>query len=146
MKRNVWYLLPQCFKTFPGTFVQEAHVEVKVYTNPHLKGEGVPQGQVGEVGRVGDLLSYHTCGEEILMIVAPGSILYEQTFSISHVLGTPLQTFLLEYLTVRYQKLIGVGEDRHVGTGYLGVSAAGGNDLGDIVPQLPTMAVYGKIG
>ena len=42
MKWNVWYLLPQCFKKFPGKFVQEAHGEVKGYKNPHLKGEGVP--------------------------------------------------------------------------------------------------------
>ena len=146
MKQNLWYIIPQCFKTFPGTFVQEAHGEVKGYINPYLKGEGVPQVQVFEVGRVGDLLSSHTCGEERLMIFAPGSIRQEYNFSLSLVLRTLLQNFLQEYLTVRYQNLLGVGEDTHVGTGDIGVIANGGNDLGGIVPQLPRMSVYGKIG
>ena len=80
------------------------------------------------------------------MIVAPGSICQEQTFSISHVIGTPLQNFLQDYLTVRNKNLLEVGEDRHVGTGDIGVSTNGSNELGGIVPQLPRMAIYEKIG
>ena len=54
--------------------MQEAHVDFKGCTIPHLEGEGVPLGYVGEVGRVGEILSPHPCGEERLMSFAPGSI------------------------------------------------------------------------
>ena len=42
LKRNVRYLLPQCFETFPGTFAQEVYGYVEGCTTPHLERKGVP--------------------------------------------------------------------------------------------------------
>ena len=80
------------------------------------------------------------------MIVAPGSIRYQQKLSLSHVLGVLLRTVFQEYLTARYRTILGLGTNRHVGTGGLGVSTAGDNDLGGIGPQLLRMAVDSEVG
>ena len=58
----------------------------------------------------------------------------------------PLWTALQEYLTVRSQNSLKLGGDGNVGTGYLGVRAADGNDLGGIRPQLPRMVVDVEVG
>ena len=42
LNRNLRQLLHQFLETLPGTFVQEAHGDVKCSTTPHLEGERVP--------------------------------------------------------------------------------------------------------
>ena len=42
---------------------------------------------------------------------------------------------------MRYRTLLGMGGDGRVGTGNIGVSAAGDNELGGIVPQSLSMDV-----
>ena len=47
---------------------------------------------------------------------------------------------------VIYWTFLGMGGDRHVGTGDLGVSAAGGNDLGGTGPHFLRMAIDSEVG
>ena len=54
--------------------MQEAHDGVKGCTTPYLEGEGFPYGYVGQVGRIGEILSSNSCGEEIFMSISQGSI------------------------------------------------------------------------
>ena len=49
-------------------------------------------------------------------------------------------------MAVISQTFLGIWGDGHVGTGDLGVSNAGGNELGGIGPQLLRMAVDGEVG
>ena len=61
-------------------------------------------------------------------------------------LDVPLRTVLQEYLTVRSLTFLGLGGDGHIGTGNLGVTAAGCNDPGGIAPQFMRIAVDGEVG
>ena len=66
--------------------------------------------------------------------------------SLSHVPAVLLRTVLQENLKVISQTFLGIGGDGHVGTGDLGVSNSGRNELGGIGPQLLGMAVDGEVG
>ena len=47
---------------------------------------------------------------------------------------------------MRSRTFLGLGGDGHVGTGDLLVSAAGGNDISGIDPQLLRISVGGEVG